>query len=140
MNLLSRLKSGLFKSSSKITEGVAAIFTKRKLDEDTLAELASLAKGGTAGGAVDDEAGSGMMPSFGSAVNSNSQAMANPRDVVISLTRKFASEAPNTVTSWPRAAAVQAASRPATPAPTKTRPRRPSKIQVRRFASSSRGR
>ncbi len=48
-------------------------------------------------GAVDDEAGSGMMPSFGSAVNSNSQAMANPRDVVISLTRKFASEAPNTV-------------------------------------------
>ena len=31
-----RLKQGLTKSSSKLTEGLAAILVKRKLDQDTL--------------------------------------------------------------------------------------------------------
>lgn len=42
MSLLSRLKSGLSKSSSKITDGVGAIFTKRKLDDEALEELEEL--------------------------------------------------------------------------------------------------
>ena len=42
MNFLARLKSGLSKSSSKITEGVASIFTKRKLDASMLEELEEL--------------------------------------------------------------------------------------------------
>jgi fused signal recognition particle receptor len=42
MSLLSRLKAGLTKSSNKITEGVAAIFTKRKLDAAMLDELEEL--------------------------------------------------------------------------------------------------
>ena len=36
---LSRLTSGLSKSSSKITENIAAVITKRKLDDETLEEL-----------------------------------------------------------------------------------------------------
>ncbi|MEO1135652.1 MAG: signal recognition particle-docking protein FtsY [Pseudomonadota bacterium] len=39
---LSRLRSGLSKSSNKLTEGVSAIFTKRKLDDETLDELTDL--------------------------------------------------------------------------------------------------
>ncbi|MEM9495328.1 MAG: signal recognition particle-docking protein FtsY [Pseudomonadota bacterium] len=39
---LSRLRQGLSKSSSKLTEGVAAIFTKRKLDDDAIEELQDL--------------------------------------------------------------------------------------------------
>jgi len=39
---LSRLTRGLSKSSSKLTDGVNAIFTKRKLDEDTLEALQDL--------------------------------------------------------------------------------------------------
>lgn len=39
---LSRLTSGLSKSSEKLTTGVAAIFTKRKLDDDTIEELQDL--------------------------------------------------------------------------------------------------
>ena len=39
---LSRLTAGLSKSSSKLTEGVSAIFTKRKLDDDTLEDLSDL--------------------------------------------------------------------------------------------------
>ncbi len=39
---LSRLTSGLSKTSGKLTEGVAAIFTKRKLDDDTLEDLTDL--------------------------------------------------------------------------------------------------
>ena len=42
MSLLSRLKTGLSKSSNKITEGVSAIFTKRKLDQSMLDELEEL--------------------------------------------------------------------------------------------------
>jgi fused signal recognition particle receptor len=34
-----RLKSGLARSSSQLTENISAVFTKRKLDEDTLQEL-----------------------------------------------------------------------------------------------------
>ena len=37
-----RLKSGLSKSSNKITEGLSSIITKRKLDEETLQELEEL--------------------------------------------------------------------------------------------------
>ncbi len=39
---LSRLRDGLSKSSSKLSEGVSAIFTKRKLDDETLEELTDL--------------------------------------------------------------------------------------------------
>lgn len=39
---LSRLTAGLSKSSSKLTEGVSAIFNKRKLDDDTLEDLSDL--------------------------------------------------------------------------------------------------
>ncbi|MEP4291829.1 MAG: signal recognition particle-docking protein FtsY, partial [Rhizobiaceae bacterium] len=35
----SRLKDGLSRSSSQLTENITAVFTKRKLDEDTLQEL-----------------------------------------------------------------------------------------------------
>ena len=35
----SRLRSGLAQSSSNLTEGITSVFTKRKLDEDTLQEL-----------------------------------------------------------------------------------------------------
>lgn len=42
MSFLARLKSGLAKSSNKITEGVTSIFTKRKLDESMLEELEEL--------------------------------------------------------------------------------------------------
>lgn len=37
-----RLKDGLTKSSSKLSEGVTGIFTKRKLDDETLEELEDL--------------------------------------------------------------------------------------------------
>lgn len=39
---LSRLTAGLSKSSGKLTEGVSAIFNKRKLDDDTLEDLSDL--------------------------------------------------------------------------------------------------
>lgn len=39
---LSRLASGLSKSSEKLSGGVAAIFTKRKLDDETIEELQDL--------------------------------------------------------------------------------------------------
>jgi len=39
---LARLKEGLSKSSSKLTEGITGIFTKRKLDEEALEELEEL--------------------------------------------------------------------------------------------------
>ena len=38
-NWLQRLTSGLAKTSAKLTEGITGIFTKRKLDAETLAEL-----------------------------------------------------------------------------------------------------
>lgn len=38
----SRLKSGLSKSSSKLSEGITGIFTKRKLDDEALEELEDL--------------------------------------------------------------------------------------------------
>ena len=41
-NWLSRLTSGLSKSSGKLTDGVASIFTKKKLDDETLEELQDL--------------------------------------------------------------------------------------------------
>ena len=39
---LSRLKAGLRKTSSRIGDGLAGIFTKRKLDAETLEELEEL--------------------------------------------------------------------------------------------------
>ena len=39
---IGRLKSGLSKSSAKLTSGIAGIFTKRKLDDAALAELEDL--------------------------------------------------------------------------------------------------
>ena len=38
-NWLNRLKSGLSKSTAKLTDGIAGILTKRKLDDDALEEL-----------------------------------------------------------------------------------------------------
>ena len=38
-NWLNRLKSGLSKSTAKLTDGIAEILTKRKLDDDALEEL-----------------------------------------------------------------------------------------------------
>ncbi|MDX2074615.1 MAG: signal recognition particle-docking protein FtsY [Alphaproteobacteria bacterium] len=55
MNLLSRLKSGLSKSSNKITEGVSAIFTKRKLDAAMLEALEELLITADMGAAVAAE-------------------------------------------------------------------------------------
>lgn len=42
MSWLSRLKTGLSKSSSRLTENIGAVFTKRKLDSDALEELEEL--------------------------------------------------------------------------------------------------
>jgi len=42
MSFLSRLRTGLSRSSGKITEGIGAIFTRRKLDEAALEELEEL--------------------------------------------------------------------------------------------------
>jgi fused signal recognition particle receptor len=39
---LQRLKDGLTKTSSRLTDGIASVFTKRKLDDDTLEELEDL--------------------------------------------------------------------------------------------------
>ena len=39
---LTRLRSGLGKTSTKLSEGVTSIFTKRRLDDDTLEELEDL--------------------------------------------------------------------------------------------------
>ncbi len=55
MNLLLRLKNGLSKSSHKIASGVAAIFTKRKLDEAMLEELEELLITSDIGAAVAAE-------------------------------------------------------------------------------------
>jgi fused signal recognition particle receptor len=41
-SLFGRLREGLSKSSNKISEGLTSILTKRKLDEETLAELEEL--------------------------------------------------------------------------------------------------
>lgn len=41
-NFLARLTSGLSRSSSRLAEGLTGVFTKRKLDEDTLEELEDL--------------------------------------------------------------------------------------------------
>lgn len=41
-NWFSRLTGGLSKSSAKLTDGVASIFTKRRLDDETLEELQDL--------------------------------------------------------------------------------------------------
>jgi fused signal recognition particle receptor len=41
-NWFQRLKSGLTKTSAKLTEGITNVFTKRKLDADTIEELEDL--------------------------------------------------------------------------------------------------
>ena len=46
---LQRLKSGLSKTSARLTDGIAAVFTKRKLDEDTLQDLEDLLIGSDLG-------------------------------------------------------------------------------------------
>ena len=42
MNFLKKLKSGLSKTSSKISSGITGIFTKKKLDTASLEELEEL--------------------------------------------------------------------------------------------------
>ena len=49
---MSRLRQGLAKSSSKLTEGISGIFTKRKLDHGTLEELEELLIGADLGPAT----------------------------------------------------------------------------------------
>ncbi len=49
---LSRLRQGLAKSSSKLTDGIGGIFTKRKLDQATLEELEDLLIGADLGPAT----------------------------------------------------------------------------------------
>ena len=51
-NFFARLRDGLSKSSSKLGDGVAAIFTKRKLDDETIEELEDLLIGADLGVAV----------------------------------------------------------------------------------------
>ncbi|MGF1627725.1 MAG: signal recognition particle receptor subunit alpha, partial [Alphaproteobacteria bacterium] len=47
-----RLKAGLSRTSSKISEGVGAIFTRRRLDDETLQELEELLIGADLGPAT----------------------------------------------------------------------------------------
>ncbi|MGP1394416.1 MAG: signal recognition particle-docking protein FtsY [Inquilinaceae bacterium] len=49
---LSRLRSGLSRSSAKLTDGIAGIFTKRKLDDQALEELEELLIGADLGPAT----------------------------------------------------------------------------------------
>ena len=42
LGFLSRLKEGLSRSTQKLTQGIAAVFTKRKLDDEALEELENL--------------------------------------------------------------------------------------------------
>ena len=42
LGFLSRLKDGLARSTQKLTQGIAAVFTKRKLDDEALEELENL--------------------------------------------------------------------------------------------------
>jgi fused signal recognition particle receptor len=46
---LSRLRTGLTRSSNKLSDGIGGIFTKRKLDEETLAQLEELLIGADLG-------------------------------------------------------------------------------------------
>lgn len=46
---LSRLRAGLSRSSSKLSEGISSIFTKRRLDDDALEELEELLIGADIG-------------------------------------------------------------------------------------------
>ena len=39
---LSRLKSGLAKSSSRLVDGIAGVFTRRRLDAEAIEELADV--------------------------------------------------------------------------------------------------
>ena len=41
-NWFSRLKAGLSKTSTQLAQGITGLFTKRKLDAETLAELEEL--------------------------------------------------------------------------------------------------
>ena len=52
MNWFAKLKSGLSKTSSKLTGGITSIFTKRKLDKETLEELEELLVGADMGATV----------------------------------------------------------------------------------------
>ncbi len=49
LGFLSRLTQGLSRSASKLTEGIGAVFTKRKLDEEALADLEDLLIGADMG-------------------------------------------------------------------------------------------
>jgi fused signal recognition particle receptor len=52
---LARLKVGLARSSSKLSEGIAGIFTRRRLDDASLAELEELLIGADLGVAIAEE-------------------------------------------------------------------------------------
>ncbi len=42
MGWLQKLKQGLTRTASRLTEGITSVFTKRKLDDETLEELEDL--------------------------------------------------------------------------------------------------
>jgi len=52
---LTRLKAGLARSSSKLSDGIAGIFTRRRLDDASLAELEELLIGADLGVAIAEE-------------------------------------------------------------------------------------
>jgi fused signal recognition particle receptor len=52
---LSRLKQGLARSSAKLSDGIAGIFTRRRLDDATLAELEELLIGADMGLGLAEE-------------------------------------------------------------------------------------
>lgn len=67
----SRLKAGLSRTSSKLSDGVGAIFNKRKLDDDTLQELEELLIGADLGPATAARlAGNLAKTKFGKEVSS----------------------------------------------------------------------
>jgi fused signal recognition particle receptor len=60
-NIFARFSSGLKRSSSRLGEGVSAIFTKRKLDADTLEELEDLL--------ISSDLGTALAMRFGEALS-----------------------------------------------------------------------
>ncbi len=49
MGWLQRLTSGLAKTSAKLTDGITSVFTKRKLDAETIEDLEDLLIGADLG-------------------------------------------------------------------------------------------
>ena len=82
-----RLKAGLSRTSSKISDGVGAIFTRRKLDDETLQELEELLIGADLGPATAARlAGNLAKTKFGKEVSPEEIRAALAEDVATILT------------------------------------------------------